>query len=534
MLGGVTLLKVMVVDDNKSDLNGVVDFTPWSDFDAEVVATAQNGIEGYQKAMDTAPDIVITDISMPLMGGVEMVEKIRRELPNVSVIFMSCVEDFQLVKRIVNIGGCQYISKPIDIDDIVSAIAKIKLDNEEDVRKAVAYYRLERQFNENLLIMREDFFRGVLYNGVTVYDDIEDRANGLGIDIDSNYSMIFLAQNTEMSDKKPKEYIFGALMLKNLADECILSRYGGVSIMLPNNFIVLVLSETYKKNDIFERLKEMQAKFMEDFEYNFIACILRTSDKLENLSDRFNTVYNYLCGGSVILNDNFIIMEDEITPETQNVTGSTLKMITNEVFQIMTEKNYESLVQRFCEKYFSDENKANIKFIVLTVIMDIITFISERTEIKDNNLFVNYINDIPNIKTIEQSQNFFRKFIVYSRKLVETAGESREKKIVNIIKQDIEQNYMNIRNIEQIAKKVYVSANYANRIFKKTTNTSIYSYLLNYRMNIAKKLLSETDYNINQISEMIGYDTNPTYFSAAFKSFFGVTPSQFRNNGKVL
>ena len=118
------------------------------------------------------------------------------------------------------------------------------------------------------------------------------------------------------------------------------------------------------------------------------------------------------------------------------------------------------------------------------------------------------------------------------RQYLNRNGNSRFKKIVEDIKAEIDRNFSEISNIDQIVKPLYISASYANAIFKQHTGSTIFDYLLNKRMETAKKMLTDPSYKIYEIAEKIGYK-DKSYFSWVFKEFTGLTPKQYSNKNTV-
>ena len=128
-------MKILIVDDNVTDLNGIYDFVPWKRLGCQVVGTARNGQEGLDAALRATPNLIIADISMPLMDGVTMCQEIRKTLPDVNIIFLSCLEDFDYARQAANMGKCHYITKPIDIDNVIETILNIKKVHDSEIKK---------------------------------------------------------------------------------------------------------------------------------------------------------------------------------------------------------------------------------------------------------------------------------------------------------------------------------------------------------------------------------------------------------------
>ena len=119
------MLKVLIVDDDFYDTQGIVNHIAWEKTGVSSVLTAQNGREGYKMALENAPDIVISDISMPAMGGLEMIEKISSVLPKTEYIIISCHDEFNYAKLAITLNVSGYVLKPIVIEELEQTLIRV-------------------------------------------------------------------------------------------------------------------------------------------------------------------------------------------------------------------------------------------------------------------------------------------------------------------------------------------------------------------------------------------------------------------------
>ena len=152
------MYRVIIVEDNVADLNGIVKHTPWEKLDCTVVATARTGKEGLLMVDEHKPDIIITDISMPEMNGIEMISHIIKKYPDVQIIFISCFDDFNFAKYAVDYNVSSYILKPIKIKELESAIEKAK-KRVDELKHQIELVRIIR---ENRTLIKEKFLINLL------------------------------------------------------------------------------------------------------------------------------------------------------------------------------------------------------------------------------------------------------------------------------------------------------------------------------------------------------------------------------------
>ncbi|MCR5325066.1 MAG: response regulator [Lachnospiraceae bacterium] len=123
------MIRVLVADDESVVRKGIINGTDWQLIGCEVVAEAANGEEGLEKALDLKPDLVVSDIRMPKMDGLEMVRQIMESLPKIKVIFLTAYGDFKYAQQAIKLGACDYILKPFEDGELEAAIQRLIQQN---------------------------------------------------------------------------------------------------------------------------------------------------------------------------------------------------------------------------------------------------------------------------------------------------------------------------------------------------------------------------------------------------------------------
>ena len=159
------MYRMLIADDEQIVLDGLTKSINWQEYNVEVVATALNGTDALELAKNTMPDIVITDIKMPGLNGLELIKQLRQFLPDAVVIIISAYEQFEFAKEAIKYGVFSYITKMIKkqaiIDTIENAVKLLEKRNSE----SLINQRLEKRFNESLPILRE-YFLNMLISGI--------------------------------------------------------------------------------------------------------------------------------------------------------------------------------------------------------------------------------------------------------------------------------------------------------------------------------------------------------------------------------
>lgn len=128
------MYKLLIVDDEEIEREGMVEFIPWEKYGIEIMGTAWNGIEALGKIRDERPDIILTDIKMPVMNGIELIKETRKIYPDVEMIVLSGYGEYEFTSQAMREGVKYYILKPCDEEKVTEIIEKVKEDIEKSVR----------------------------------------------------------------------------------------------------------------------------------------------------------------------------------------------------------------------------------------------------------------------------------------------------------------------------------------------------------------------------------------------------------------
>jgi len=138
------MIKVLVIDDEPMQRQGIVRLTPWGDFGAEVIGAAGSGMEGILLAREHRPDVLIVDIKMPGLSGLDVIARLREEL-EAEYIILSGYGEFEYAQRAIALGVCAYLLKPIDDEDLAAAVklAAAHIDESRRRLRGVGRHREE-------------------------------------------------------------------------------------------------------------------------------------------------------------------------------------------------------------------------------------------------------------------------------------------------------------------------------------------------------------------------------------------------------
>ena len=154
------MYKLLIVDDEKFEREGMAEFIAWDHYDIEVVGTAWNGQDGYEKVQEQKPDIVLTDIKMPVMDGLGLIRKLKTEYPDIEIIVLSGYGEYEYTSKAMEYGIKHYVLKPCDEEKIIPIVEKVK----EEIDKKRGEKNRTTTIQKLLPLAKEQMFRNILLN----------------------------------------------------------------------------------------------------------------------------------------------------------------------------------------------------------------------------------------------------------------------------------------------------------------------------------------------------------------------------------
>lgn len=529
------MFKLLVVDDNPTDCSGLVELVDWTGLNIHEIKTAKNGREGLDTALSFLPDLILTDVSMPVMDGIDMAKEIKRTLPETKFVFMSCFEEVEYIKAAVDVNAYGYIVKPVNIKKLLETVKNVLQIRGNELENQKKVSDLEREVSEFKPQMREQFVRELLYGSIPADDTAHACMKRLGIPADGYFAVFLMQANDsdEAQSADEKKY-YEIYRIKKIME----SEGSGVYIFLQSSKSLaglVPIGDAADENEAFNILLDKLSLWQND------------------INSQLGTGVTFIIGGvsenigdvSVFYESAESVLENRMTGEKNSIVRvSEIKDNTGDFFDSINLKDElirlvdsgdEEKIREFIADCYGDGgilSERTAKGSCIHIISTLQLILNERGEsfksIFDSEMLV--WNKLLNFETIVDLRQWLFNIIMSVSKLFGEQLSSRYGKIVEEIKSIIEQEYATIENIGQISKKVYLSINYVNSIFKKETGKTIFDYLIYIRMEKAKELLKNPYCKVYEVAEAVGYKST-NYFTSLFKQYVGVKPMEYRSKG---
>ena len=531
------MLKVFLVEDEFVVREGIKNNIDWKSYGYEFCGEASDGELAFSMIQKLKPDIVITDIRMPFMDGLELSRLIKKELPRTEIIILSGYAEFEYAKEAIKIGVAQYLSKPINSEELLKEVDALAVKIEEKRQEEKIRERYMQEVEENFREERKELFR-CLATGTKSAAELLEMADRLNIDLSSAWYniVLFKASSMKHTDSEYSNSLVEiAEKMEKLDDKAAI-------LTFDRNFEGKAL--LFKASSL-EELEQIQEKYlgrMKDVlmcykHIRYFGGIGVPVNRLSELPLSFEKAshafaHRYLVKESSILNSADLEQGVYLKQETFDISDVDTKQIDRgRIREFLKVGNKEEAVY-FVDEFFKGMNtnamNSNLfrQYITMDAYFGCVDFLGSLQISKEEIEPYDYAQNA--LQNKQDAMDYILKIIQKTVELREKAADNRYGDIVDRVKKYIEENYGNEElTLNMLASHVNFSPNHLSMVFSQQTGQTFSKYLTDYRMNKAKELLRCTGKRSSEIGLEVGYK-DPHYFSYLFKKTQGMTPTQYR------
>lgn len=532
------MLKIFIADDDLIIRRGLRVIIEKKTKDCVVVGEAQNGIDALEAIEKLMPDILITDIKMPGMNGVELVKKIKEKGINIKIIILSGFDEYSFVRETLKSGAVDYLLKPIENDVLTELLKKIKTDIEYEEEK-----------NENLELLNEKAMMGMevlrqKYLKELIRDSNYKNTEALGIkdfkefviaviSIDDYYKIV--KHNQDFSNT-PFHNITESVAKSIWENNGITKDY--YLIFNGREVIILLLShcvigEEFMKY-VINSLEQIRLLLEAKREFTITTGISCLYSKLELINSAYREA-NIAIERRFFDKKNKVYIYDAINwnysdnNDYSSFTGSGFDDLIN-YFEIADSNKAKKCIvnileKKDIEKISPEKIKIFIKDIFIKVSSIVNDFNQVLQSINEDEFDVFYYIDEINTKT--ELCDYISEVVFNICEKMKLMRSERSKKTIEMVKLYIQMHFKENISLKSVAEHVHMNYTYLSEFFKKETGINFMDYLIEVRINEAKILLKNPINKIYEIGNMVGYE-EPASFNRVFKKIVGLTPAEYR------
>jgi len=535
------MFQLLIVDDEKWEREGLRDFLDWSDLGIEVVGCACNGVEGLEMARAYRPDIVITDIIMPKIDGIQMSRNIRSFLPDTKIIVLSGHDDFQYAKQSIGFHAYAYILKPIEkriFEDTVFSVLKV-LEQEKSLNKE--RNDLESQWS-NYVSTNRDYLLSELLERKKEVKAFYEFASINGLKTQSKKVMAIMTLCGENEKTERNRILTGGYNEKITGTIPIILNEKGIvfSFIKSMKEVVLCMDAPATQSELETKLMYLMDKIKKELGIETIIGVGEIADDLAGVSQSYIQAkkasgYRFLAKyGELVFYSKCSQANMKRSDETRRLLLKANSVIKRMVSGIQKGDNDECSILLDEYLVLLSEYRQFGKILLTSFFTKVMSgLIAEMPYSEYENLTGTALNrewfsiDFGALNSLSQTKQYILSFLegvavcTLDKKCFK--HEEVAKKVIEIIKN----RYSDKLDLKMISEDIHLSPYYVGSIFKRYTGKAFSKYLNDYRMEIAIELIRLKKIKVCQLGETIGIRNLP-YFSSLFKSKFGISPDEYK------
>lgn len=512
--------KVLIIDDENIIRRGIRAIIERADTGFRTIVECTNGVEALQKVSEESFDLIITDIRMPQMDGLEFIHELQKRNLAQKVIILSGYDDFQYAQKALKYGAKAYLLKPVDRRELIEHLKKIELLIEEEEEKVVQQQKAAdyiEHFQTNTL-------NYMFLNDNIREKQIEGILRTINIDLfDSSYYLSLIAERKQSS----QSFCEGQELLLNETVKQYMMQQGGAYLCFMNTEQRLVLV-TSQKIEYHKLLVHLQATTKREYA---IAASERGTGMLE-IRDTYRQAqeamqYRLLYEGSIVL--DYGVLSQKETKYT--IPLEEIKKIS----EILGMKMYKEIDQILSKIFDLDQLQENriqyLEKIAGAMNQYVFEHFMQYIPQKENELRERYslLMDLYSYEYVKDYicmiYRFLQEVDEYLLTLKDAYTANNE---IDAAIQYVTENYMKDLNMAMVANHVSLNYYYFSHSFKDTTGMSFVDFLKKTRIERAKELLKDSNYRIFEVAERVGY-SDSKQFAKIFRSITGLSPKEYRS-----
>lgn len=530
-------IKMLIVDDEENTRNLIKKFIDWNEIGIHIAGEASSGQEALDVIETINVDIIITDIRMQFMDGLEFSKKAAERYPYIKIIVLTAYEEFEYAKQGIKIGINDFLLKPIKRSELRESVESLKNKIETERMSRAEYIKLKERLSENFAYLKEKFLNDLIQRSNSS-DDTIDKLLYFSVESLSKYIQVALIGTSHIDNEEPKSEEEAVLL--DLACAEIVKKYfqdyKDVYVIIDNSRKIVILNSNSKIDIIFscEHIKDLLINRLNCYVSVGIGNVYKDLKSIKKSYREAFEALNY----KVVYGKNQVICFNDMSIASQGLDVKNEE--TNELgFYIKTgiEEKAISIIDKIFKEIYTakNDNIGQVRVLSINIVTKVFNSITELgldyEQMLESEDFP--YNSILKIDTITEMREYLIWFVLNAIKSIKGARAKKVNKVFIEIAEYIQKNISDPElSLSSIANKFYLNPSYLCRVFKQEIGHSFIEYLTKIRIEKAIELLKETDLRNYEVCERIGVP-DPNYFGKCFKKYTGISVSDFKKTQMI-
>ncbi len=523
---------VLLVDDEEEVIEAIMKKINWEGLGFSVIGYANNGVKAFEMVEEFQPDVVMTDIKMPYMDGMELSNRIKTEYPATKILLFTGFDEFEYAKEAVHLEVEEYILKPVNSVELTNVFTQMKIKLDQEISEKRNAESLRKYYLDSLPLLQANFY-STLVEGLIREEDLEKYLSDYQISFSGPYFCCLVVHTSSSQMPEGMNPVLLAASVQKQVMERIGEKWRAKCFSYLGNTVLI--AQLRQESDVADLTDECD-RFCR-YALRIIGAVVtigvgRVCREILELSKSYGGAreavsYRGIYGATRAINIT------EIAPHVTGGKAGANESDLSQLFKMVRlgsrEEVAESVSQYLSQTLFPQQSLQQHHVDVLELVSALYRF-AESNELT----IAEFAGDMGKLCSRlldlepEALEKWLERVCLSMRDILIRERSRSTRSFVQRAKDFVQNHYSDEEiSLDHVCEALGVSNSYFSTIFKKETGNSFIGYLTDYRMEQASKLLLETNEKSYIIAKQVGY-TDPNYFSYVFKRRFGVSPSKYR------
>ena len=543
------MIEVLLVDDEAYVTESLKATIPWEELGVRNVYQAESALEALELLERHQIDILVTDIQMPEMSGLKLIETAQARWPHLRCMLLTGHSEFHYAKKAIELQVFDYVLKPVDDQEFISSISGAIDSLRDEWAQVEQYYRLIYERKADLTILRNNLLRELLLGRRMTRQMVEQRLSSYEIPlVAGERAVMMLVQLGTYYETMDKESL--ALMeyaIGNIAEEVLSECFHVWSCQSPHECLTIIAMlrpelvrqlehgerEQFERQQLKKLLPVLRSNVNEYLRGDISVVVTNSFDFPEAIETAYRHGLRYFF---MLKKDP---LEKEIYLEEERALAGSPQFFLEALHRPPTllhlaEAHQWDALRSKLQEVFSllgqtSYTRENLYEIYLSM-SNAFMYTAHKQGCSIYQLGHDWLLDQSALQSLEELRRWTEQMLLRMQDELSSQEQHTKHHIVNQVRQLVASMLGQDISVKTIADRVYLHPVYLSKVFKSVTGESLGDYIIRMRMERALYLLKHTNRRIYEITNELGYQ-NPQYFSKVFKKYYGLTPAEFRETG---
>ncbi|NRD80991.1 response regulator [Bacillus sp. BRMEA1] len=526
-------MKVIIVDDEIQIRKGLRLKVDWEEEGYQIADEASNGQEALELLQTMDIDVVITDMRMPIMDGIELAKRCHQSFPNVKVIVLSGYSDFEYVRGSLKEGVKDYLLKPVAPDELIEVLRKIRIEVEEEKRNQMEIGRMRRLVHTQLQEVQEQYLLYLVKEEWLDLKAVAERLRQLRLEeianenVEIQFVTVEIRESNEDSNRVKDLWQPFQILSKEIAKD-----HGGTYSFYDPSYSNMIhflhLLDEEKRNRTSSLVNKIQQNVKTFLDLETVIGI----GNVVKAIPEFKTGY---------ISSLLAWSQSQLGPQSQIIDGTKAKEEIMEVSpgfergltNAIENVNFEAFKENIHAVLGGSENLSILSFsFAANIVLFLLTSLAQKYDLETKDIQKMMWNCQQSIGKLNSQSKVLEQLVQLAQLIIEKvrmARFSNGKLIVDSVRNYLDKHYGNEISLTFLSELFHINSAYLSETFKQQIGQNLSDYLVNIRMEKARNFLKDKQLKIIDVSNLVGF-ANSGYFSTVFKKHFGKTPVEYRNS----